>query len=767
MKAYKIYLPTAAAMASLLMLAGWAGAAELPQQKPRPDSLDGCNVVWDSPSDSSAGSMPIGNGDIGMNVWVEPNGDLLLLISKTDAWDANGRILKVGRVRLSLTPTPLAKGKPFRQELKLRDGTIEISGGQGETATTLRVWVDANQPVIRVECEGAKPFDIKAVSEPWRTETRLFGENEWASCWTMQGSVNRKGLECYVTPDRVMETGDDRVIWYHSNESSVWPIGMKLQGLESMMSKMQDPLLNRTFGAALSGPGLARKDPLTLASSQPAKSHLLSIYPLTAITPTPQGWKILLDKQIKASDAQPLTKTRAEHQEWWQKFWQRSWIRISGEAGAEAVTRGYTLQRWMSACAGRGAYPFKFNGSIFTVEKHDGSKATTDPDFRQWGGDYWWQNVRLPYWPMLTSGDYDMMLPLFRMYLDTLPLAKERNKIWFNCEGAFIAETMNFWGLYGYGDYGWDRNGKQVGDVATPWIGRIWTGGLDLSLMMLDYCEHTQDQAFLKHDVLPWADAMVQYFDTRFKRDASGKLLITPGQALETYRDASVLNPTTDVAGLHAVIERLLALSPNLTDATARERWLRFQKELPDLPIAEKGGKKCVQPAAKFGDRGNCENPELYTVFPFRIFSVGKPNLELGRDTFAARIEKACQGWQQSAVQAAMLGLTSEAKGMLVQNAANSNGGMRFPATWGPNYDWLPDQCHGGNLLNTTQSMLMQTEGSKIYLFPAWPKEWNVSFKLHAPSNTTVEAELRDGKVTSIKVTPQSRAADVVNMLAP
>ncbi len=114
-----------------------------------------------------------------------------------------------------------------------------------------------------------------------------------------------------------------------------------------------------------------------------------------------------------------------------------------------------------------------------------------------------------------------------------------------------------------------------------------------------------------------------------------------------------------------------------------------------------------------------------------------------------------------------MLGLTSEAKGMLVQNAANSNGGMRFPATWGPNYDWLPDQCHGGNLLNTTQSMLMQTEGSKIYLFPAWPKEWNVSFKLHAPSNTTVEAELRDGKVTSIKVTPQSRAADVVNMLAP
>jgi hypothetical protein len=47
----------------------------------------------------------------------------------------------------------------------------------------------------------------------------------------------------------------------------------------------------------------------------------------------------------------------------------------------------------------------------------------------------------------------------------------------------------------------------------------------------------------------------------------------------------------------------------------------------------------------------------------------------------------------------------------------------------------------------------------------AWPKEWNVEFRLHAPCDTTVEAELRNGKVTSLTVMPKSRAADVVNML--
>ena len=29
------------------------------------------NVVWDTPSEGSLGSMPLGNGDIGLNVWVE------------------------------------------------------------------------------------------------------------------------------------------------------------------------------------------------------------------------------------------------------------------------------------------------------------------------------------------------------------------------------------------------------------------------------------------------------------------------------------------------------------------------------------------------------------------------------------------------------------------------------------------------------------------------------------------------------------------------
>jgi hypothetical protein len=59
----------------------------------RADALERFNVVRDSPSANAHGSMPIGNGDVGINAWVEPSGDLVVYISKTDAWDENEAVV--------------------------------------------------------------------------------------------------------------------------------------------------------------------------------------------------------------------------------------------------------------------------------------------------------------------------------------------------------------------------------------------------------------------------------------------------------------------------------------------------------------------------------------------------------------------------------------------------------------------------------------------------------------------------------------------------
>src|ERR1700677_2778837 len=72
--------------------------------------LSSYDVVWNEPGKGAADSMPLGNGEIGLNVWTEPNGDLLFYIGKTDAWSehpkADTGLMKVGMVRISLSPNP-------------------------------------------------------------------------------------------------------------------------------------------------------------------------------------------------------------------------------------------------------------------------------------------------------------------------------------------------------------------------------------------------------------------------------------------------------------------------------------------------------------------------------------------------------------------------------------------------------------------------------------------------------------------------------------
>jgi hypothetical protein len=60
--------------------------------------------------------------------------------------------------------------------------------------------------------------------------------------------------------------------------------------------------------------------------------------------------------------------------------------------------------------------------------------------------------------------------------------------------------------------------------------------------------------------------------------------------------------------------------------------------------------------------------------------------------------------------------------------------------------------------------MLMQCDGRRIQLLPAWPSDWTADFKLHAPFNTTVQGHIENGKVSDLKVVPAEREKDVVVM---
>jgi len=370
------------------------------------------------------------------------------------------------------------------------------------------------------------------------------------------------------------------------------------------------------------------------------------------------------------------------------------------------------------------------------------------------------------------------------MYRAMVPMARQRTMLYFHHDGIFIPATVYSWGTYQEND----------------WVRWLWQGGIELTSIMLDYYEATEDQSFLRETLMPIADGVATFYDRHWKRDEHGKIRMDPTCALECAHHA--VNPLPEIAGLRYVLPRLLALPEKETAASQRFAWRRTFADLPEIPMASlaeaatpvqlavwqlppadrpearmpgEANKRILVAAEIIKTWQGDEVPELYAVFPYRLYAFDSPDADIGRRTFerwnppqprnAAPWEGKVGGWRLSPVQAAFVGKADQAARMVTSNFASHDPGSRFPAFWGPNQVGKLDQSHGGVTMTALQAMLLQVVGKKIYLFPAWPKTWDVNFKLHALYNTTVEGELRAGKVITLKVTPPSRAADVVNLL--
>ncbi len=730
----------------------------------RANSLDDCNVTWNSPSEDSFGSMPLGNGDVGANVWVEKNGDLLFYISKVDAFDGGHLLPKLGRVRVRFSPALAADD--FEQTLALRDGAIMIRAG----GVDLRVWVDANSPVIRVTGTSKSPMDAVASFETLR--------------------------DCSELDDKA-----DRLAWGYRNTSSMWIERVRLQNTPEFAARVVDPIIHRTSGCRLSGTGFVREGVRALRM-RGCKTVDLAVRVLSIQTGTLAEWYAELEGAV-ASDW-------AAHQQWWRVFWARSHIFVHGcgdgpvqldpcrftqfPQGAAAykghgevgsaenafqISQRYALERFCEACASRGAVPPPFNGSIFTMDMPDGVPSllgggAKSPDYRDWGTlPFMWQNTRLPYWAMAARGDYDTLLPGLKFVRAGLDVCRDHCRHIFRHDGAFIMEA-SLWHNVGVFD---PNNMPQH-------LRYHFLPSIEMPALMCEYYEHTGDRAFLETVLLPCADEFVRFFELHFPgRDARGKMIVEPAATVETYQPVS--NPNTEITGLRYLLTKLAAFDDN-------PRWSRLLGELPDVPTRLIRGLELLAAGEKYeSGREICETPELYSVYPFRQVWLGNDKLlAAGRQSLHVRTVSLdgtvdgqaveTGGWQTVSVQAAYLGLAREAARLMSINFNDqfvswcdnvdpdapwpSRPRARFPAFWETKMDYTPDNDHGANCANALQSMLLQSDGRKIFLLPAWPEDWDVSFKLHAAGNTTVECEYRDGKVQALRVEPPARRADIVDM---
>ena len=757
--------------------------------------LDSYNVVWYSQSKNAGESMLVGGGDVGLNVWVEDD-ELLFYIGRSGTFDENNQMLKLGRVRIRLAPNPFGKGGKFRQELKLREGVVEIFGETAEASSAICVWVEVFRPVIHVDISSAREVSVEARYEGWRNAAREIPGDCRKSRFPCLGLVGYPG-KVTMYADRVSHRGD-AVVWYHSNNNDdlVFDKEVHQQGLDEVKDRIWNPLKGLTFGGLMKGEGMVQAGASSgryaetdfvawkLASRRASRTHKLKIYLHTAQVENMGEWTKGLDELV-AEAGRDTGLAWVKKGQWWEQFWRRSYVFINsgkggrGDAGWE-VGRNYQLFRYMLACNAYGEWPTKFNGSFFTydpvfVRNKRGVKTET-PDFRTWGGgSFTAQNQRLVYWPMIKNGDFDMMKPQFEYYRRALGAAEARTKFYWGHEGCSFTEQLENYGLPVGSCYGWldstCRWGRREHDtpVGVQAHGVVYQFGnqLEFSFMILEYYRYSgRDIAAY----MPFIESSVRFFDEHYRYrqkqrtgeelDEKGHLVIYPSRACESYVDAK--NPTDVIAGLKAVLGSLLELPENLVSEEKSQEFAAILARVPPLAVQEKDGKRCLAGAESWSRFSVGEIPELYPVFPYGLYGVGKGDLELVRHTWTGclrdRQKDVRAPWYQGGVFTARLGLTDEAEKIAILKLGDT--GERFVA-FRDSDDWAPDHNWLGVGMIGLQEMLIQATGREIYLLPAWPSEWDVDFRLCAPYETVVEGSVRDGKMEKLKVTPSERGADI------
>ncbi len=778
--------------------------------------LDAYNVIWNQPSKDSSESMPCGGGDIALNVWVE-NGDVLFYLSRSGSLAEQNEYLKLGRFRLRLDPNPFATaGASFRQELKLRDGLVEISGAVGDPTgaglkALVRIWVEVYRPIVHVEVESDHDITATAVYENWRLQEEVLPNDgrRHSSFDLMQYPV-----EVRLGADQISNSGDG-VLFYHRNPSNSWlrDLLIEQQKLQAYKDQIPDDLHNRTFGGFMIGSGFLPVDQTEgryqncdykgwpIRSTSPARKHQLRIVTHIAQTDTYDQWQRALDERVKQSSGDTAA-AREKTLDWWHQFWDRSWIVVHPEKPDTAnrawrIARNYNLFRYQLGCNVCGEYPTKFNGGSFTFDANlvgdNESWKPHGPDWRQWGGGtHTAQNQRLVYWPMLKTGDFDAVLPQFELYRKALPGAIARVKGSFGHDGAVYSEYLSVNGLAIGMGYGWE-SGKRArgpeipfgdpqangahnyeqpverGVMACKPIAMHWESQVEHAYMILEY------RRFTGADIsayVPFIENAIVFFDQHYRKrqqiragselDEQGHLVIYPAKACESYRGAN--NPADLISGLAACLHEILKLDPALLKLRDKKFYEQMLKTIPPYSYGQTKGKRVLLPAKSWVEYGNAELPMLYTLFPFNQFALGRDDMQVFKDTYELGDFRKGNiwSWHQDGIFFARMGQTAPAADFNARKLDDSQ--RRYPTFWGPGHDWVPDHNWGGSGMIGLQEMLMQTIGDEIRLFPAWPTEWDVDFKLHAPRNTTVQGRLKNGTLTELVVTPESRKADLVIM---
>ncbi|MBR6386624.1 MAG: hypothetical protein IKS14_00095, partial [Thermoguttaceae bacterium] len=352
-------------------------------------------VTWTSPSSGWNETMPLGNGEVAVNAYFNGSaGRLHLLLARTDSWDELGRLAKLSETCVDGL-APLAAGAPYAQTLDARPGEITIVYGAPNAETRIRLWVETDRPVVEVEIDADAEISPRAFFYIWRGEDAGSIPSEVSDLFWAEKTAEIRP-DAFATAEE-LGGGSETIAVYHRNVPTPYysEIG-KAQGLDDWPGRA-DPFVNRAFGTLVYCKGSKRLEDGSLVAPKGTRARFAAVAYTLPGSESAQEWIDGAAAIAADAEKESIDVRREKRLAYWRAFTERSWVLFTAnknalpdgekledvEREALAVSQAYALQRFIFGCEGRGTYPIKFNGGLFTTAPVAGAPGRHD--YRKWG----------------------------------------------------------------------------------------------------------------------------------------------------------------------------------------------------------------------------------------------------------------------------------------------------------------------------------------------------------------------------------------------
>ena len=666
------------------------------------------NVVWNKQSSMPVESMPLsGSKGYGANVWVE-NGDIYCYLGSSESYDENGDLLKLGALRIHLDPNPFVSNGIFKQELDLSSGKITITGKSPDRKEAkVSLWYDTQDATFFIKSESLFKTQCKVSFATWRTNPDTVNNDNW-------DIASRLSV---ILPDAVEQKGNS-ILWYHQNDNNRLVVKkmVELQKLTEYSNVIQPFTEDLIFGGMVVGKNMKANGSENiqwldwkgkawhLESKSSSKLHEIAIVTKVEKEKSIQVWKKKLTDEA-CTKFSKIASSEKNSSEWWQSFWNKSNISVNPTANSTdsgwQIGRNYQLFRYMLACNRGRRIPLKFNGGIFNVGALDRSKIESlvnnkdgywpdlnvMPDYRRWGNMFMGQNQRLIGWPSLATGDFELVTPSLDFYADRLKVAEARSQSYWKHGGAAFVEILSLYGLP------CQNLASDHGPITARHLAYHFSMQIEFAWMAIQWSNYSGKSI---DAYLPFIESVVRFYDEHYRKenlqrigkelDEKGKLVLYPMNSLEAFPD--VTDPVEVVAGLKKVTEALLKMNDNQIPVSTRKYIAEVSTQIPAINFGLKNGKQIIMPAKIYHEGMNLADfPEMYTVWPYSIFSVGKKiGFEEANNTWENlsedRAKKALfwESWSCTPIYAALMGRTTDAKRLITEKLSDKNSPSKFSA---------------------------------------------------------------------------------------